>query len=76
MFIYQCYFSNFNLILLIMITVYSTFNIASLSYVNMSYFSVCILSASEWIISRFMSLYKCTYYYCYMSQISSKDTLK
>ena len=29
----------------------------------MSYFMVCILSASEWIVSRCMALYKCTYYY-------------
>ena len=40
-----------------MITIYSTFNIAILSY--MSYFTVCSLSASEWIVSRFMALYKC-----------------
>ena len=44
-----------------MLTIYSTFDIAILSY--MSHFIVCILSASEWIVSRFMALYKCTYYY-------------
>ena len=42
------------------VTIYSTFNFAILTY--MSYVSP-VLSASEWIISRFMALYKCTYYY-------------
>ena len=42
------------------ITIDLTFNIAILSY--MSYLSI-FLSASEWIISRFMALYKCTYNY-------------
>ena len=41
----------------------------------MSYFIVCILSASEWIISRFMALCKCTYYYCCykVSSISGEE---
>ena len=54
MFIHHCYFfSNFDFIF--KITIY--FNFAILSY------SVCILRASEWIISRSIVLYKCTYYY-------------
>ena len=49
-----------------MITIYSTFSIAILSY-NMYFFFyyyyyyfviVCILSASEWILSRYTALYK------------------
>ena len=51
-----------------MITIYSTFSIAILSYVYFIIFLllllllffliVCILSASEWILSRYTALYK------------------
>ena len=51
-----------------MITIYSTFIIELYLLSYLSYFIVCILGASEsdcseWIVSRFMALYKCTYYY-------------
>ena len=38
-----------------MLTMYSTFSIAILSFKMYNYFIVC--TASEWIISRFMELY-------------------
>ena len=45
-----------------MITIYSTFSVAIIcNFVVI----VCIVSASEWIISRFMTPYKYTNYYYY-----------
>ena len=51
-----------------MITIYSTFSIAILSYmyffflfiiiIIIIFLIVCILSASEWILSRYTALYK------------------
>ena len=62
MFIQQCFFILF----------YDNylFNFAILSYT--SFLFLCILSASEWIISRFMALYKCTYYYYYYYKANLK----
>ena len=56
MYYYRGIIIFFYFLFFFLITIYSTFNIAMLTY--MQYFIVCILSASEWIVSRFMALYK------------------